>query len=129
MPDSLLPHSLLVFAGGGLGAVLRFWAGEWVRQFVWGRQFPWGTFGINVLGSFALGLIAAAWAGDEKGGWRALLGVGVCGGFTTFSTFSVETLQMVEQQRWAAAGGYVIGSVAAASLGAWAGGRLARGPL
>ena len=127
MPDSLLPHSLLVFAGGGAGAVLRFWAGEWVKQFEWGRAFPWATLGVNVVGSFVLGVVAAASAGDDRTGWRALLGVGMCGGFTTFSTFSVETLQMIEQQRFAAAGGYVVGSVLASLVGAWAGWRLVRG--
>ncbi len=127
MNASTLPHSLLVFAGGGAGAVLRFWAGEWVRQFDWGRQFPWATLAINVIGSFVLGVVATACAGDDKASWRMLLGVGVCGGFTTFSTFSVETLQMIEQQRYVAAGGYVLGSVLAGLLGAWAGWRLARG--
>lgn len=127
MPASLLPYSLLVFVGGGAGAVLRFWVGEWLKQYEWGRQLPWGTFAINVVGSFVLGVVATAFAGDEKAAWRLLLGTGVCGGFTTFSTFSVETLQMLEQERWLAAGGYVAGSVLAGLLGAWAGWRLARG--
>jgi len=127
MNATVLPHSLLVFAGGGLGAVLRFWLGEWVKQFDWGRHFPWATFAINVLGSFVLGVVATACAGDEKMSWRLLLGTGVCGGFTTFSTFSVETLQMIEQQRYWAAGGYVLGSVLAGLVGAWAGWRLVKG--
>jgi len=127
MNASTLPQSLLVFAGGGAGAVLRFWLAEWVRQFDWGRQFPWATFIINVVGSFVLGVVATAFAGDEKASWRLLLGTGVCGGFTTFSTFSVETLQMIEQQRYFAAGGYALGSVLAGLLGAWAGWRLAKG--
>ncbi|MFY7952196.1 MAG: fluoride efflux transporter CrcB [Armatimonadaceae bacterium] len=127
MNASTLPYSLLVFAGGGAGAVLRFWAGEWVKSFDWGRQFPWATLAINVFGSFVLGVVATAFAGEEKANWRFLLGVGVCGGFTTFSTFSVETLQLLEQQRFFAAGGYVLGSVTAGLLGAWAGWRLAKG--
>ncbi|MCU0702933.1 MAG: fluoride efflux transporter CrcB [Fimbriiglobus sp.] len=127
MPDSTLSHSLLVFVGGGVGAVLRFWVGQFVQQFDWGRQFPWATFAINAVGSFALGVVATAFAGDERAHWRVLLGTGVCGGFTTFSTFSVETLQMIEQQRWAVAGGYALGSVAMGLFGAWAGWKLARG--
>jgi CrcB protein len=126
MPDTPLYQSLLVFAGGGAGAVLRFWAGEWVRQFDWGRHFPWATLGVNVLGSFVLGLIAAAFAADDRSGWRPLLGVGVCGGFTTFSTFSVETLKLIDEQRWVAAGGYAVGSVLAGLVGAWAGMRLVK---
>lgn len=127
MSDTLFPHSLLVFVGGGVGAVLRSWVGELVKQWEWGREFPWGTFAINVVGSFVLGVVATAFAAEEKAGWRVLLGTGVCGGFTTFSTFSVETLQMLEQQRWVAAGGYVVGSVLAGLLGAWAGWKLAKG--
>ena len=127
MNAATLPYSLLVFAGGGAGAVLRFWAGEWVKSFDWGRQFPWATLAINVLGSFMLGVVATAFAGDDKACWRLLLGVGMCGGFTTFSTFSVETLQMIEQQRYVTAGGYVLGAVLAGLLGAWTGWKLAKG--
>ena len=125
MPTTPLALSLLVFVGGGVGAVLRFWAGEVVRPFEW--KFPWATFGINVVGSFVLGVVASAFAAEEKAWWRALLGAGVCGGFTTFSTFSVETLKLIDEERWAAAGGYAVGSVLAAVVGAWAGGRLVRG--
>ena len=117
-------YPLFVFLGGGGGAVLRFWINRWIVGFEWGRSFPWATFGINVLGSFVLGVVAVTCA--QRPGWRALLGVGVCGGFTTFSTFSVESLNLIEQERYAAAAGYVIGSVLAGLLGAWAGMRLAR---
>lgn len=127
MPAPPLSYPLLVFLGGGVGAVLRYGLGEWVRQFEWLRHFPWVTLGINAVGSFALGMIATATAGTDRTGWRVLLGTGLCGGFTTFSTFSVETLQMWEQQRYAAAAGYVAGSVTAALLGAWAGWRLVKG--
>jgi fluoride exporter len=115
VPDWKYP--LLVFLGGGGGAVLRYWVGRWLPM-------PWATFGINVLGSFVLGLVVVACA--QRPGWRALLGVGVCGGFTTFSTFSVETLELIESQRYATATGYVVGSVLAGLVGAWAGMRLIR---
>jgi CrcB protein len=123
MPDWF--HTLLVFVGGGAGAVLRFATNRWAAGFEWGRAFPWATFGINLLGSFALGVLAVACA--NRPGWRALLGVGVCGGFTTFSAFSVETLHLLQDERYAAAVAYVVGSVLAGLAGAWAGVQLAGG--
>ena len=117
-------HAALVFLGGGAGAVLRFAVGRWLIGYEWAKHFPWGTFGINVVGSFVLGVVATACA--DRPGWRALLGVGVCGGFTTFSTFSVETLDLLREERYAVAGGYVIGSVLAGLLGAWLGTRVLR---
>jgi CrcB protein len=115
---------LLVFLGGGTGAVLRYAVGRWLSGYWWATAFPWATFGINALGSFALGTLVMVYA--DRPGWRTLLGVGVCGGFTTFSTFSVETLHLIEKGRYAAATAYVAGSVAAGLVGAWAGVRLVR---
>jgi CrcB protein len=122
MPEWKYP--LLVFVGGGAGAVLRYWVNTRLADYDWAKQFPWATFGINVVGSFVLGVLVVAC--HNRPGWRALLGVGVCGGFTTFSTFSVETLGLMEEQRYAAAAGYVLGSVLAGLVGAWAGMRLLR---
>ena len=118
MPDWLLSCKLaaLVFLGGGAGAVFRFALGRW---FAVPTGFPWVTFAINVLGSFVLGLLVVLC--KDRPGWLALLGVGVCGGFTTFSTFSVETLHLIETEDYASAMGYVVGSVAAGVLGAWLG--------
>ncbi len=116
MPDWKYP--LLVFVGGGAGSVLRYAVSRWLGGSVW------ATFGINVVGSFVLGMLVVAC--HHRPGWRALLGVGVCGGFTTFSTFSVETLGLMEKQQYAVAAGYVAGSVLAGLVGAWAGMRLVR---
>jgi len=83
----------LVMLGASLGAPSR-WL---VDRAVAARNdsvFPWGTFAVNVLGSFLLGAIAAAALGEA---WYALLGTGFCGGFTTFSTFSLETFRLVEE--------------------------------
>lgn len=122
-----MPDWLLVFFGGGLGAAARYAVGRAVAdRFPHALlDFPWHTFGINVLGSFALGL-CAVWCKDRPT-WFFLLGTGVCGGFTTFSTFSVELLTMLEKDRTAAAAGYAGGSVAAGLLGALLAVRLARG--
>lgn len=123
MPDWKYP--VLVFVGGGVGSTVRYLLGRWVADASWAKEFPWVTFAINAVGSFALGVLAVACA--NRPGWRALLGVGVCGGFTTFSTFSVETLHLIQAGRPWAAGGYVGGSVLAGLAGAWAGWQLAGG--
>ncbi len=110
----------LVVVGGGAGAGLRFLVGLRVPAAV----YPWHTLGINAVGSFALGVLAGA--GRDRPGWYALLGVGVCGGFTTFSTFSLETLTLLDEGRGWTAAGYVLGSVAAGLAGCWVGLRLGR---
>lgn len=120
----MLAHpAVLVFVGGGLGAVLRWAVGTWAAGR--GLTFPWHTFAVNVAGSFALGVLAATCA--NRPAWLLFAGVGVCGGFTTFSTFSVETVRLIGADRPAAAAGYAVGSVLAAVFGAWAGMRLCRG--
>lgn len=122
---ALLSHpGVLVFLGGGLGALARYGVGEAFKARHWSDAFPWHTFAINVLGSFALGLVAVLL--KDRPAWVLLLGVGVCGGFTTFSTFSVETLALIEKGRAPAAAGYALGSVLAGLLGAALAVRLAR---
>jgi len=124
MPDWLLPSfsTALVFLGGGTGAVCRYLLGRLLSV---PGGFPWATFGINVVGSFLLGALVVLC--KDRPGWLALLGVGFCGGFTTFSTFSLETLRMLEVEEYASAGGYVLGSVVAGLAGACIGVQLARG--
>ncbi|MBF0506917.1 MAG: fluoride efflux transporter CrcB [Nitrospirae bacterium] len=83
---------ILVFAGGGIGSVIRFMLGAWIGRH-WGRSFPLGTFVINVTGSFLIGflmtLITVRLIVNPQ--WRLLLVVGGLGGYTTFSTFQYET--------------------------------------
>ncbi|MFO0848205.1 MAG: fluoride efflux transporter CrcB [Gemmataceae bacterium] len=119
MPDDWT-RGVLVAVGGGAGAWLRFAVNRWG-----GPDFPWHTLGINVFGSFVLGLLVV-WLKDRPG-WLLLLGTGVCGGFTTFSTFSVETFNLLVRGRAWAAAGYVFGSVAAGLAGVAVAVRLARG--
>lgn len=108
----------LVMAGGALGAGARYLVG---LSFA-GARYPWGTLAVNVAGALAMGLlagiIAKGLAGEPA---RLLLGVGVLGGFTTFSAFSLELVTMVERGAWGLALGYALASVIAAALAVIAG--------
>ncbi|MEQ1619063.1 MAG: fluoride efflux transporter CrcB [Terricaulis sp.] len=109
---------LLVALGGALGSAARYGVGLLAARLL-GVNFPWGTLLVNLVGGLAMGLLAAR-VGPEQEHLRLALGVGVLGGFTTFSAFSIETLRLMEEAP-AQALGYVLGSVAL-SLGAcWLG--------
>jgi CrcB protein len=82
-------HYFLVFLGGGLGSVCRFFLGRWLNQLTW---LPWGTLIANGLGCFLIGLIISILPKDQPNAqaWTFFLATGFCGGFTTFSTFAFE---------------------------------------
>lgn len=118
---AFLTHSLtLVAFGGALGSCVRYAVTTWIGAPLWARGFPIATFVINVSGSFVLG-VAAAVIGKKLppayGYWYLLVGTGFCGGYTTFSTFSWETYQLVELRSWWLALGNALGSVAAGLIG------------
>jgi len=110
-------NTVLVMLGGALGAAARFHLGTAMMRLT-GLAFPWGTLIINVLGSLLIGLLLARAPGDTA---RLLLGVGILGGFTTFSTFSAETIQLIERGTAVPALAYVAASVAGALVATWAG--------
>ena len=87
---------LLVALGGAVGAVARYGVGFGAVRWL-GLAFPWGTLVVNVVGGLAMGLLAARF-GPEQEAVRLALGVGVLGGFTTFSAFSLETVRLMEHQ-------------------------------
>lgn len=119
---------LLVFAGGGAGAVARYLTGVATLRAL-GTGWPYGTLSVNVIGGLAMGLLAGVLAlkgGADQERWRVLLGVGVLGGFTTFSAFSLETALMVERREYIQAGAYVALSVVASIAALFAGLVLAR---
>lgn len=93
-----MKQALAIAAGGALGSVLRFWLTYGVHA-VAGNKFPYGTLFVNVIGCLAMGwlFVALAEGSTSNGLWRAGLLVGVLGGFTTFSAFSMETLRLLEQ--------------------------------
>jgi CrcB protein len=108
----------VVFLGAGLGGVARHAIGQWVQGHA-GTDFPWGTMLINVTGSAALtlvyGLLESTAAPPE---WRAFLGIGVLGGYTTFSAFSYETVRLIQDGVWERALLYLVGSVVFSLAGA-----------
>lgn len=128
---SFLASSLLVATGGGFGAWLRFLASRLTTLLIGpaaADAFPWATLAINVLGSMAMGLLAGWLArhGSHGESWRLLLGVGVLGGFTTFSAFSLEIVLLAERGALALATTYAAASLAGGVLGLVAGLALTR---
>lgn len=126
-----LAASLQVALGGALGAVLRYQTGGAVARWLGpsaAAAFPWATLAVNVTGSFAMGLLAG-WLARHDGaeGWRLLLGVGLLGGFTTFSAFSLELLSLIERGAPGLALAYALVSVAAGLAGLWLGVSAMRG--
>lgn len=108
---------LLVALGSAIGGVARYGLDHGVSALA-GRAFPWGIVVVNVLGCAAMGAVARALPTEgPHAHWRLLLATGVLGGFTTFSAFSLQTLDLVRAERWAAAGAYVAASVACCLAG------------
>ena len=119
---------LLVFCGGGVGALARYYVGVATLRTL-GPGWPYGTFTVNVAGGFIMGALTGWLAfrgGSQQDHLRLLLAVGVLGGFTTFSSFSLETANMLERRDYGAAALYVIASVVLAVGALFAGLMLAR---
>jgi fluoride exporter len=117
---------LLVAFGGAAGAAARY--GVSLAFGARAEAWPWATFTINVSGSLLIGLLAGWLSTRDAAGepWRLLLGVGVLGGFTTFSAYSLETLRLIERQDYVGAAGYSLGSVIAGLVAVVIGVALAR---
>ncbi len=120
---------LWVAAGGAIGASCRFLIGEWARQHAALDGFPWATLGINVAGSLILGALAGGAILGESASpqWRAMVTIGVLGGFTTFSSFSLDTVSMLQAGAMPRAALYTLASVTLSVGAAAAGMMLARG--
>jgi CrcB protein len=120
-----------VAAGGALGTMARYWLSGVIAN-AFGQTFPWDTLLINVAGSFAIGFFGALTGPDGRflvaGTTRQFVMIGLCGGFTTFSAFSLQTLNLLNDGEWIAAGGNVAGSVGLCLLAVWFG-SLAGGAL
>jgi protein CrcB len=115
---------LWIGLGGALGSIARAWLAIAVARMT-GPQFPWGTILINVVGSFVIGLFGALTASGgpypAPADLRAFVMIGICGGFTTFSAFSLQTLDLVRDGRPLQALGNVALSVVLCLLAVWLG--------
>ena len=115
---------LAVAAGGAIGSLARFWLAAAMTALT-GPRFPWGTLLINVVGSGIIGLVAAATLTPARVGMhpdlRVFLMVGICGGFTTFSAFSLQTLELMQSGDVWPAAGYIAASVVFCLAAVWAG--------
>jgi CrcB protein len=118
---------LIVFLGGGVGAAVRHGINLGVTRLL-GNGFPYATFLINITGSFIMGLMGAyfAFKGDAPQHWRLFLTTGVLGGYTTFSTFSLDAALLYERGELGLAAVYVISSVVVGIVGLFAGLALVR---
>ena len=111
---------LLVGFGGMVGSILRYLSSILIKQ----SQFPIATFSVNIFGSLIIGLVMG-WAikQPESGNWQLFLATGICGGFTTFSAFAWENLQLLNQQRYLHfaiyVGGSIILSIISVAFGYW----------
>jgi len=113
---------LSIALGGALGSMARYATGIYVARWL-GMAFPWGTLIINIVGSFLIGALAESFAlrWDVSQSTRVFLVVGICGGYTTFSTFSLDIVTLLNRGETLAAGAYIIASVALGVLALYAG--------
>ena len=119
---------VLVALGGAAGSVARYLVGKQAMH-AFGSGWPYGTYIANVTGGLCMGLLVGVLAhrgGADQERWRLLLGVGVLGGYTTFSSFSLETALMIERKQVAAAALYTTASIGLSVIGLFAGLLIAR---
>jgi fluoride exporter len=123
----MIRNLLLVALGGGLGSAARYLCQRWVAL-NYPHHFPWGTFTVNVAGCLLIGIFWGftfrTYANNEQ--WKLFLMTGLCGGFTTFSAFTLEGIGLLREQRLALFFSYIIGSVVLGLLATWAGMKLIR---
>ena len=110
--------------GSALGGVARYWSSGVAARLI-GETFPWGTLIVNVVGSFIIGFFATLTGPDGRvfasSAARQFVMIGFCGGYTTFSSFSIQTLNLVQDGEWLQAGGNIVGSVVLCLVAVWAG--------
>jgi CrcB protein len=113
-----------VAVGSAIGGIARYWGSGVVARLI-GETFPWGTLLVNVIGSFIIGFVATLTAPDGRVfiGSTARVGImaGFCGGFTTFSSFSIQTLNLMNDGQWMQAGANVVLSVLLCLIAVWLG--------
>jgi CrcB protein len=110
--------------GSAIGGVARYWCSGVAARLI-GETFPWGTLIVNVVGSFIIGFFATLTGPDGRvfanSTTRQFVMVGICGGYTTFSSFSLQTLNLMNDGEWVQVGANIGGSVVLCLLAVWAG--------
>ena len=121
----MLKNFLLVGLGGAMGSMLRYAFFHWFKS----SSFPLSTFLVNMIGSFIIGAVFgyAIRNEDFSATWRLFLVTGICGGFTTYSAFSVEMLTLLQQNRFGTFAVYLLATVALGLLASWLGYILLKG--
>jgi fluoride exporter len=120
----MLRSFLLVGFGGMIGSMLRYLVAVFIKP----QSFPFATITVNIIGCLIIGVVMGFALRSESfnNNWRLFLATGICGGFTTFSAFSLECFQFIEQQRYAAMFGYIVISLVLGLAATFAGIQLAR---
>jgi CrcB protein len=123
-----MQNYIWVAIGGALGTTGRYWLSGLVARLI-GETFPWGTLLINLTGSILIGFFATLTGPDGRvfvgSTGRQFVMIGICGGYTTFSSFSLQTLNLMNDSEWFYAGANILLSVALCLIGVWAGYMLA----
>lgn len=112
--NTLIPHLMIIGLGGGIGAILRYLCTNFTNNFFDSEDSVlWGTFSVNIIGSLLIGLSTAYFykQGGEDQSLKLLLNIGMLGGLTTFSTFSFETVELIESGQFFSAAFYIISTV------------------
>jgi CrcB protein len=119
----MIPY-LWIAIGSALGGAARYWCQGWAARII-GDTFPWGTLIVNIAGCTFIGLFATLTGPDGRMlvsvTARRFVMVGICGGYTTFSSFSLETLNLARDGQWTRVAGNVLGSVVLCMIGVWLG--------
>lgn len=123
----MIKNILLVGLGGGIGSIARYLCQRWFA-YVYPLTFPWGTFAVNIAGCFAIGIFwgLSFKSFESNESWKLFLMTGLCGGFTTFSAFTLEGIGLLKEQRLALFFSYVAASVVIGVLATYAGMKIMR---